>query len=109
MKNVMPFGDVLEAVSNLTLEEQEALLDILRSRLIEQRREQLAQEIREAQQEYQTGSATPTTVDELTTLIQRQENTPVRPFAELHGIWKGIDLSLEEIRAAEYRVPDDII
>jgi hypothetical protein len=65
MNNVMLFGEVLEAVSDWSLDEQEELLEVLRSRIIEQRREQLAQVIREARQEYQAGKAQPVTVDEL--------------------------------------------
>jgi hypothetical protein len=30
-----------------------------------------------------------------------------RPFAKLRGIWKGADFTYEEIKAAEYRVPED--
>jgi hypothetical protein len=32
--------------------------------------------------------------------------TPKR-FADLEGIWAGVDLSLEEIQAVEYRLPKD--
>jgi hypothetical protein len=36
----MPFGEVLEAVGKLSLEEQETLLDVLHRRIIEHRREE---------------------------------------------------------------------
>jgi hypothetical protein len=49
-------------------------------------------------------------VNELAATIQKQEQTPPpRTFAELRGIWKGLDLSLEDIQAAEYRLPDDLL
>jgi hypothetical protein len=65
MNHVMLFGDVLEAVDDLTLDEQEELLEVLRSRIIEQRREQLVREAHAARQEYEAGKAQPVTVDEL--------------------------------------------
>jgi len=40
MENRMPFGEVLEAVGKLSLEEQETLLDVLHRRIIEHRREE---------------------------------------------------------------------
>ena len=30
-------------------------------------------------------------------------------FEELKGIWRGIDLSLEDIQTAEYKVPQDLL
>lgn len=32
-----------------------------------------------------------------------------RRFTDLKGIWRGIDLSFEDIQAAEYRVPEDVL
>jgi len=65
MENVMPFGEVLEAVGKLSLEEQETLLDVLHRRIIEHRREELAGDIRQAQQEFQEGHCRPVTPAEL--------------------------------------------
>jgi hypothetical protein len=31
-----------------------------------------------------------------------------RTLKDLQGIWSGIDLSLEDIQASEYRVPEDM-
>ena len=61
MTSVMPFGDVLEVVDKLTLEEQETLIEILHRRIIERRREELAQDIQQAQQEFQAGQCRPVT------------------------------------------------
>jgi hypothetical protein len=32
-----------------------------------------------------------------------------RSFADLRGIWKGHDFTLEEIKQAEYRLPDELL
>lgn len=33
----------------------------------------------------------------------------LRTLRELKGIWSGIDLSLEDVQASEYRVPEDLL
>jgi hypothetical protein len=48
-------------------------------------------------------------VNDLASTIQKEERTPFRDFADLEGIWEGLDLSFEQIKAAEYRLPDDLI
>lgn len=65
MENGMSFGEVLEAVDSLSLEEQETLADVLHRRIIEHRREALAREIQQAQQEFQAGQCRPVTPAEL--------------------------------------------
>jgi len=65
MKKVKSFGEVLEAADKLSLDEQEAILDILRRRMIEQRRKELAVEIRETQREFKAGLCRETTPDEI--------------------------------------------
>ena len=65
MRNTMTFGDVLETVDRLPLEEQEELIEILRRRVIERRREELAKEIQEARKEFRAGQTRPATPDEL--------------------------------------------
>ena len=62
MAKTTSFGDVLEAADKLSLDEQEALLDVLHRRLVEHRREQIAREVRQARDEFQgygCGPATP--------------------------------------------------
>lgn len=59
MPSAIPFGEVLEAIDKLPLEEQEMLIDVLRRRIIERRREELAKDIQEAQQEFQAGQCRP--------------------------------------------------
>ena len=61
MENVMRFGEVLEAVGKLSLEEQEMLLDVLNRRIIDDRREEIARDIQHAQHEFQGGCCRPVT------------------------------------------------
>jgi U3 small nucleolar ribonucleoprotein component len=65
MEKTLSFGEVLDTVEQLSLEDQEALADIIRRRIIERRRAELAKDIREAQEEFEAGNARPVTPDEL--------------------------------------------
>ena len=51
MENAMSFGDLLEAVAQLSPEDQEALMEVLNRRLAEQRREEIARQIQAAVQD----------------------------------------------------------
>ncbi len=65
-KNVMmPFGEVLEVADKLSLNEQETLIEVLQRRIIERRREKLAEETQDAQQEFLAGHCQPATPAEL--------------------------------------------
>jgi hypothetical protein len=65
MENTPSFGDVLEAVDTLSLEEQETLLDIVQHRLAEQGRMRLAQDVREAREEFDKDRCEPATAEDL--------------------------------------------
>jgi len=65
MIEILSFGQVVEAADNLSEEEQETLIDLLSRRLIERRREKLAKEIKDAQQEFKAGLCKPATSDEI--------------------------------------------
>jgi len=65
MEKTLSFGEVLDTVEQLSLEDQEALTDIIRRRIIERRRAELAKDIQEAQEEFKAGNARPVTSDEL--------------------------------------------
>jgi ADP-dependent phosphofructokinase/glucokinase len=65
MESMLAFGEVLEVVDRLSLEEQERLIEVVRRRVIERRREELAKEIQDAQKEFQAGHCHPVTPDEL--------------------------------------------
>ena len=49
----------------LPLDDQEALARVLQRRVIERRRQQLAREAREAEEEYHAGNCRPVSPDEL--------------------------------------------
>ncbi|MBM4289451.1 MAG: hypothetical protein FJ135_15125 [Deltaproteobacteria bacterium] len=59
------FADVVEAADRLTAEEKETLIQVLQRRLAEARREEMAQEIAAAREEFQAGQCHPTTPDDL--------------------------------------------
>jgi hypothetical protein len=65
MGNNKSFGEVLEAADNLTLEEQEELMDVLARRIAERRRGLLARDIRNARSEFRKNRCRPSTPDEL--------------------------------------------
>jgi len=54
----------LEIVESLPQEQQENLIDIIRRRLIEHRREALAEQIKEAREEYKRGEVRRGTVED---------------------------------------------
>lgn len=59
------FADILEAADGLSLEEKETLLEILRHRVVAQRRGELARDIEDAQREFEAGLCTPASPEEL--------------------------------------------
>lgn len=65
MEQLIPFGEVLEAIDKLSLEEQETLMDIVQRRIAERSRTMLATEVQEARQEFAEGRCRPATADEL--------------------------------------------
>ncbi|MGE0827048.1 MAG: hypothetical protein AB7G75_25650 [Candidatus Binatia bacterium] len=65
MEQLIPFGEVLEAIDQLSLDEQETLLDIVQRRVAERGRKLLAAEIQEARREFAAGGCHPATADEL--------------------------------------------
>ena len=65
MQNTTTFVELLDAADRLSLDEQETLVEILQRRMVEHRREELAKEIQDAEQEYQAGRCRPVTPEEL--------------------------------------------
>lgn len=59
------FDEVLEAVDSLPEEQQESLIDIVRRRQIERRREALARSVQEAREELARGAVRRGSVDAL--------------------------------------------
>jgi len=65
MGKTITFGEVLESADQLTLDEQTSLLGVLRGRVTERRRVELAEDIQNAHQEFQEGRCRPVTPSEL--------------------------------------------
>ena len=62
---VNTFNDVLEKVELLPEEQKESLIEILQHRLIEERRNRLAKNIKKAKEDYRHGKVRRGTVDDL--------------------------------------------
>ncbi len=74
MESILSFSDIVEAAEQLSLEEQESLLDLLQRRLIERRRGVLAREIEEARREFSEGKSrvmTPSEIIAETILLEK--------------------------------------
>ncbi len=65
MAKKQSFESILEAVGSLALPDQEALIDVLRSRVRDQRRRKLARDISEARKELHSGRCKPAAPSEL--------------------------------------------
>lgn len=65
MKQVLPFGEVLEAADHLSHDEQLELISILHRRLAQAGRRRLVAEAQEARKEFDEGRCSPATPDEL--------------------------------------------
>lgn len=63
--NALAFQDVVDIVESLPEEQQATLIDIIRHRLIARRRQIIANNIRQARQEYDRGDLKTGNVDEL--------------------------------------------
>jgi hypothetical protein len=61
----MSFSEVVDVVSNLSLDEQESLLEILHQRMIEKGREQILADIEEAHLDYRAGRIQRATAEEI--------------------------------------------
>lgn len=59
------FSDVVDAASDLSADEQETLLEILRRRLAERNRAQLVRDVDEARAEFADGRAQPASVSDI--------------------------------------------
>ena len=61
----MSFNEILDAADQLSVDEQATLVEVLRHRITERRREELAREIQEARREFQTGQCQPRTPSDI--------------------------------------------
>lgn len=65
MKANTHFSQVLDNVDQLSVEEQETLIQVVRHRLIDRRRKEIIQEIKEAEDDFKQGKAPPITPEAL--------------------------------------------
>jgi hypothetical protein len=65
MTSVSRLDQVLESIENLSVDEQETLIDLISHRLAERRRSEIAANITQAQVEYQTGKVFRGTVTQI--------------------------------------------
>jgi uncharacterized Zn finger protein len=63
--NAPSFNDALQVVEQLSLEEQEDLIDIVLHRVAEVNRQRLIDRVKEADEEYKAGKYSPATADEI--------------------------------------------
>jgi hypothetical protein len=59
------FHVIVDAADRLTVDEQEALVDVLNRRLADRRRAELARDIREGQKEFERGALRPSTPEKI--------------------------------------------
>jgi hypothetical protein len=65
MKKEITFEEVLEAADRLPAEEQEIIIDILRKRIIEQRRKEIIKEVKASRTEFLQGLCRPASPGEI--------------------------------------------
>ncbi len=58
------FAEVLETIETFSFEEKETLVDILQRRLAEYRRNQLLNDLKQSEKEFEEGLCKPMSVDE---------------------------------------------
>lgn len=64
-KQTVTFQEVLDIVESLPENQQESLIDIVRRRLLERRRDKLANSIKDAKEDYVRGAVSKGDVDDL--------------------------------------------
>ena len=75
MDTQMPtFDELLDTIEQMPIEQQETLVDVLQKRLLELRRQQIAQNAVEARQLYKMGKLPHGTVDDLLLDLDEKEH-----------------------------------
>lgn len=65
MSRAARFSDILDLVDHLSLEDKEAMIDVLKRRAAEQRRAKIAREAASSDREYRKGKAKTGTADQI--------------------------------------------
>ena len=66
------FAEIVDAADNLSVDEQESLIGIMRHRIAERNRRRLMSEVTEAREEHAAGKSHPGSVAELMDEIQHE-------------------------------------
>ncbi|MGQ3686059.1 MAG: hypothetical protein ACUBOA_13795 [Candidatus Loosdrechtia sp.] len=69
------FQDALDVIESLPVNQQESLIDIVRHRLVERRRDLIARHIRKMKEEYRKGEVKRGSVDDLVRDLQNENDT----------------------------------
>ena len=73
ISHATPFQDVLDRIEQLSLSDQEALIEIVQKRVIELRRQEIAENARTTRQAFHEGRASYGTVDDLRRELEELE------------------------------------
>ncbi|TVR62641.1 MAG: hypothetical protein EA420_09140 [Candidatus Competibacteraceae bacterium] len=65
MAKATSFSELLDAVDHLSVDEQESLIDVVRHRIAEYRRQEISSLILSARKEYQQGKLSPETPQDI--------------------------------------------
>ena len=65
MKTTSKFNEILDQIDDLSYADQEMLIDIVKKRLIENRRDEIADNIRKAHQEYKSENVVRGSVEDI--------------------------------------------
>ena len=65
MRNAPSFAEVVDAADALSMEEREELVTLLRRRLAEERRRQIAADVAAGRKEFEAGAVRPSSADDL--------------------------------------------
>ena len=65
MVTTSKFNEILEQIDNLSYADQETLIDIVKKRLIESRRDEIADNIQKAHQQYESGNVVRGSVEDI--------------------------------------------
>jgi hypothetical protein len=82
------FDEALDIIESLPEEQKESIIEIVKHRLIEDRRDQLVQNIKEAREEYSRGEVRRGTVDDLfREIAQWEQSFGVMHLQDLSNKW----------------------
>jgi hypothetical protein len=70
-RNIITFQEALDVIESLPEPQQEDLIELIRRRLVERKRQKIAKSIREARKEYAKGKVKKGSVDDLMKELSR--------------------------------------